>query len=438
MNFPVRYSITSGCRSLPQMSVRPIPAALAVMLLTVEAGAQSGPGETEFSWSSEPLAARVVTPASRASAGEAREAAPQVAQGTLRVREAAGVPVSVIIDGRAVGHAPWSGRVDAGPHEIALEGLNCRSRVHTVVVAAQEDLVVALEAAPTAGMLEIAVIPSNAAIAINGQRVGLGSYRSWLPAGSYVLDIHAPGLGEARTQVSLSAGQTVSKELVLMDKGPTVDDELSDDTRVFHGFVAQFGLLAAQAQHGPADATVTEDSAAAGVPRVAAGAFLRMGSAHGPLSVELTGAFLADTRGESPSRAACVEPTLCVNSAYLSYGLGGMVGIGGHLSTTTQGIRLTAGGSFGAAYRSIRTVEEVTSERLETVSYIAPGAMADAGVLLGSTPGTKVYLGGLLWWERPRSELSIEVPAGDVATTMTVARGNQVYVGPLLALQFGR
>jgi len=321
---------------------------------------------------------------------------------------------------------------------VRLEGDQRRSASHSVNVTPHGQVELAVEAKPTFGTLEVAVMPRNATIAINGQRVGLGAYRSLLPAGSYVIEVDAPGVGSATTHVTMSAGHSVSKELVLVDR-PTQDDakDDQDERKAFRGFVGQFGLMAAQARHdGPG--SMTEDTVSAGIPRAAGGAFLRLGRAVGPVSVEFTGAFLADTRGESQAESQCVQGAICVQTAYLSYGLGGFAGLGGHLSTTTQGIRFTAGGSFGAVYRNIRVVDEITGNRAASAGYYGPGALLDAGVLLGSTPGTKLFLGGILWWDNPMSEVTVDVPSGESESeSLTVATGSQLYLGPALALQFG-
>jgi hypothetical protein len=404
--------------------------------------AQPTPADRPFTWSETPIAARVDTP--HPTAPHANEPAKT---GHLRVKETTGAAVDVIVDDVRVGPAPWEGAVAAGYHVVKLVGPNRESPPQSVRVEPDGRSDLAVEASRTDAKLEISVFPRTAAIAINGRRMGFGAFRANVPVGYYHVEVQAPGVGRADTGVTLEPGQYVSKELVIVDRGPTdgPDDE-SDPARSYRGFVAQVGLMGAKAR-----ASTTSDREPGGgkgfadLPDLAGGGFLRLGHAFGPISVEVTGAVLADYRGENQ-----VPGNLCdqlpvdgcagQSSTWMSYGLAAMGGLGGHLSTTTQGLRLTAGGSVGVAHRAIRMVDQVSGNQVGAEAYTAPALLLDLGLLIGSTPGTKLFVGGVAWIDWPASDvkhLASSDQPGVQPTTYVLASGRQTYVGPALALQLG-
>ncbi len=422
----------------------PFASCLIACLATTSRGglAQSAPADHPFAWPEAPIAARVDTP---------HPAAPRAAEpaktGHLRIKETTGASVDVIVDDVRVGPAPWEGSVPAGYHVVKLVGPNRASPPQSVQVEPDGRSDLAVEASRTDATLEISVFPRTAAIAINGRHMGFGSFRAHVPVGYYYVEVQAPGVGRANTGVTLEPGQNVSKELVIVDRGPADEpDDESDPAQNYRGFVAQVGLMGAKSRSSTtSDREPGGGQGFADVPDLAGGGFLRLGHAFGPISIEVTGAVLADYRGENQAPGdLCaqlpVEGCAEQSSTWMSYGLAAMGGLGGHLSTTTQGLRLTAGGAVGVAHRAIRMVDQVSGNQVAAEAYTAPAVLLDLGVLIGPTPGTKLFLGGMAWVDWPASDVKHVASSnqpGAQPTTYVLASGRQVYVGPALALQLG-
>jgi hypothetical protein len=160
------------------------------------------------------------------------------------------------------------------------------------------------------------------------------------------------------------------------------------------------------------------------------------------VSFEGTFAFMGETHTDSitPENQSTI---------HFKYGsVNGFVGAGARITSHTDVIRFTFGTSFGAAIRNYAfSLDGATAPFDSSASYTAPGLMLDGGMLLGSTPGAKFYLGGLLWVDFPPEDLltgsipaTAGLPAGVVSTSdskMLLSTGTQVYVGPMLGVQFG-
>jgi hypothetical protein len=92
----------------------------------------------------------------------------------------------------------------------------------------------------------------------------------------------------------------------------------------------------------------------------------------------------------------------------------------------------------------------VQSTTSSTEHTVAPGLLLDGGVLIGSSPGAKLFLGGMLAVEFAPQQAPVTGVNGEFGTNpstgkpapygtpaLNIAGGTQVSVGPVLALQFG-
>jgi hypothetical protein len=77
-------------------------------------------------------------------------------------------------------------------------------------------------------------------------------------------------------------------------------------------------------------------------------------------------------------------------------------------------------------------------------SKTVPALILDASLLLGSTPGTKFQLGAMAAFEFYGDSVSTDPQSADTANGvvvprpgMQVARGTEVFIGPIIGLQFG-
>ena len=124
--------------------------------------------------------------------------------------------------------------------------------------------------------------------------------------------------------------------------------------------------------------------------------------------------------------------------------IGILGGLGARMTTEGRSARFTFSGSFGWVKRHVYVVPD--SFFSSKPSYTAKSLFFDTGVLLGDTPGTKIYLGLFAWFEftptqvidRDVSKLNLNpklVP--EPLRKITPFSGTQVMFGPLLGVTFG-
>ena len=124
--------------------------------------------------------------------------------------------------------------------------------------------------------------------------------------------------------------------------------------------------------------------------------------------------------------------------------LGILGGLGARVSTQSQGHRFTFSGVFGLVKRHIYVLPD--SFFGSKPSYTGKTLFFDAGVMLGDSPGVKIYAGLFLWLEfvpsftfvRDVTKLGLEpkfVPQS--LQTITPFSGTQIMFGPMIGATFG-
>jgi hypothetical protein len=140
----------------------------------------------------------------------------------------------------------------------------------------------------------------------------------------------------------------------------------------------------------------------------------------------------AEGAGETDGQAAAELPTVIrqrpADALLMRYGAG--LGLGLRGLWGSRPARLTAALSAGILRRGVLDVSEFWDS--EARAYTAPVLMLDAGVALGKTASVYLGLFGL-------AEFTGKVVLDDVAghAQVVVSRDPQVYIGPLLAVQWG-
>lgn len=338
--------------------------------------------------------------------------AKEVTTGHLVVSAKDGRRGRVVVDGKEVGEAPWEGDLEAGQHEVRIDGEAGASAPRVVEIAKK-------------GREEIA------------------------------LELPAPPPPPSTAKVAAVAPQPEPPP------APSPSSAERDAFEGHRGFYLDFSLFGAFPHRVPSHKC--NDPTCSGkdeIPPLGAGAILRPGWSFGMFSAELAVAFLGDMHAEkntwqgSPTPNAAsprIDASYARDEAFLTMGYGGFAGIGGRI-TSPGTVRLTFGTAVGAVHRSFTIHRETTGSVNDTFSgsdsYTAPGVMMDWGVMLGATPGVKVKLGMLAWLDLPSRDLatSAEAPhlvdAGggqkDLPTpALLMTRGTQFYVGPTLGVQFG-
>jgi len=124
--------------------------------------------------------------------------------------------------------------------------------------------------------------------------------------------------------------------------------------------------------------------------------------------------------------------------------LGILAAAGARVTTLTQGRRYSLSGVFGLVKRHVYIIPD--SFFGSKPSYTAKTLLFDAGLIIGDTPGVKIYAGLFLWLEfvpslnmtRDVTKLGLQperVP--ESLQTITPFNGTQIMFGPLVGITFG-
>jgi hypothetical protein len=124
--------------------------------------------------------------------------------------------------------------------------------------------------------------------------------------------------------------------------------------------------------------------------------------------------------------------------------IGILGGLGVRVASQGRGSRFTLSGSLGLVKRHVYILPD--SFFGQKPSYAAKSLFFDAGVLLGDTPGAKIYAGLFAWFEfvptlvieRDVTKLNLD-PALVPASLRRIApfSGTQFMFGPLIGVTFG-
>lgn len=391
----------------------------------------------------------------------------EVTTGHVSVRERTGAAVRVLIDDQDVGPAPWEGDLAPGSHTLELKGASVAAakRPFEVAVKARVDLV--LDAAATQGRLRVSATPVTSKIAVDGVDKGVaGAWEGDLAPGPHEVVVTAQGYVPERRAVTVAAGQALAQDIVLASATPSAA-AAQPERDPYKGIYVRWTLAPlfpgggvpwpeAGSYDDPALKPGTEQGIA-----LAGGTRLDIGYNLGIVSIEGVGAFMGQTYGfkrrfpgaQRPPFSPTVDSNIQRDESYRFISLGAFGGLGARVTSRDELVRFTAGAAFGVSYRHFAVNREISGSFDRSGSgddgYNAFGMMFDAGILIGSTPGVKFTLGGLCWIDFPGSDWAEpRVFSGDeqVETTfprsfdgrVPVSKGTNVFLGPMLGMQFGR
>jgi hypothetical protein len=366
--------------------------------------------------------------------------------GHVIVHETQGRDVRVVIDGDDRGKAPWEGELPAGEHTIEVRGSSFSSDPRKFTVGAKERLDVALDALPLTGHLRVSTVPANAEISVDGKDVGAGVWEGDLPAGIHRIEATLAGQPAQVRQVTLARGQNVLQEIPILGAVGPID---------YRGIYIQL-TLAPYFMLGGQTTNHADGIAVGDIDRlvIGGGATVRAGYSFGWFSAELIGTFLVEHREEhqqvpqSTSGASTI-----INDGTTAPNF--FLGIGPRVTTKHELIRFTFALAPGIAIRDYEfhrnldfggvTAPGATSQAF-SAGYTAFALNAEAGVLLGSTPGAKFFLGAHAWVDFPPDDVIV---GPDTITPLpnsafrapgrgiVVVDSPQFFVGPVFGLRIG-
>jgi hypothetical protein len=132
------------------------------------------------------------------------------AGGRLRVTEASGLLLDVVVDNVRVGKTPWEGTLAVGQHMVVLHGDDdLGTQPMPAPVRRDEVTSLALKAEALGATVRVEPHPANAAISIDGVEAGRGIWEGKLRVGRHVLEVGADGFVAFRRTLTLGRAQRV-------------------------------------------------------------------------------------------------------------------------------------------------------------------------------------------------------------------------------------
>jgi hypothetical protein len=127
--------------------------------------------------------------------------------GRLRVVDQSDSHAQVLVDGAAVGTAPWDGPVGAGTHTAALKGEGLLgTQPVSVPVKMNETATITLSPEPLEAQLRIEPTPASAMSALDGVTLGRGVWEGPVRQGNHKVEVADEGFLSSQQNVHLDKG----------------------------------------------------------------------------------------------------------------------------------------------------------------------------------------------------------------------------------------
>lgn len=173
--------------------------------------------------------------------------------GVLNV-DTGGIEAQVLVDGESVGRAPGKVQAPAGQHDIIVRAPRYVDLVTSVNVAgAGKEQALGAKLQPAFGWLVLNTVPAGARVVVDGKDLGVAPLKMELDSGLRELVLNAPGRRAWRSQVAITAGQTLDLGVVDLAVPATVSP-MAKAGAVASAAVAPGSEAAADAAAAPAAA----------------------------------------------------------------------------------------------------------------------------------------------------------------------------------------
>ncbi len=384
--------------------------------------------------------------------------------------------VVVTVDGKDMGPLPWEGDVEPGAHQVAGQGPKSVAAPVRVEITRRAKSEVALELQDQTGLLSVDPHNAEAEISLDGKVVGKGVWEGKVSAERHELSIEAPLYRAYRRVLMVHVGERV------VENTPLVLEEgvnLHSFAGLYVGLNAfgRFGT-AAPASEIAENCPVKDGFCETGNP-AGGGGLLRIGYSfgwfglegvgfasfdHSSADAEYVSALYASGTSTPPGNnprlwSEHYGPPRHETYDFNRFGAGAALGV--RATSKHSIIRFTGGGAFGIAFRHIDAQVEAQFHNVPNpgcincpnddtrnygngVSKTLPVVIFDASLLLGSTPGTKFQLGALGMVEFYGDGLSTGAQPPDTVggtpfarPASQVVKGTEIFIGPVIGLQFG-
>ena len=404
--------------------------------------------------------------------------AAEVATGTLRVTSEAKGVIELLIDHRVVGLLPWEGTLPVGPATLSARTSDQSSLPVQVVV--EKDVVkpVTLALSQNLGLIDVRTAVPTVRILLDGRAVGVGAWRGTAPPGVHHLEFQRDGFVSQGEDVAVTTGGSFSVVVgnwvplsVPQERARPADDQ---GLYVRLDLAGAFGATSDGVSRHCAEPETNAPARCASSGPYGGGLGLRVGYRFKWVAPEVFG---LGTLSVAYVRATFDQVTLAGEDPfygpprredYAFFRYGWAAGAGVRFSTPASGIAATGGLGLGVFSQSAEYVRTTTGSSLvstpigtqtvplppqshtsNVVHRYSPGLVFDAGLLLGASPGTKLYLGVMASVEFAAKHARTNAVTGGLGTNadgkvneygtprLDVVSGTQFTFGPVLGFQFG-
>jgi hypothetical protein len=361
--------------------------------------------------------------------------------------------VKIFVDTADAGAPPYQADLEPGTHTIEARGEKAIAPPKQLQVERTRSYTETLDLHLQAGTVAVNVDVADSEITVDGVVVAHGVYEGSITAGTHTLAVSKAGYAQFKKDVLIHDGERVIENVPLVKEAASSSAAPHDWKGIYSqlDFVGLFEVTTptndvAQGVGYTSDTTINTSAVAGGALAI------RVGYSLGILGIEGTVLLGYDHSaekavikpGESTVTHPATDPTLGRTESYDFHRIGGTIAVGVRLMPKTQVIRPTIGVAGGASIKGMfynRAIEQTQSnETTSTAFYVAPSIMADAGIELGSTPGTRFYL-GFQFVADFASATPITTTWTDAnyppPTVLNGVNGTDIFIGPILGMQFG-
>ncbi len=136
--------------------------------------------------------------------------------GVLRVREAAGRSLNVLVDGAVVGKTPFEGAVAPGGHSVALQGEGTLGTApSSVQIQVNQAATLTLQAEELDSEVRIEPSPTSASVILDGVDVGRGVWQGRVSSGPHRVELVADDHQPLRREIVTRKGRREVLKIVL-------------------------------------------------------------------------------------------------------------------------------------------------------------------------------------------------------------------------------
>lgn len=392
------------------------------------------------------------------------------ANGRLSVKEKAGKPIRVLVDGVDMGDAPWTGEVAAGSHEVRGRGTGVTTAPETVTVERGKTKDVELVASSSTATLKVGTSDGKGLVYLDDKLVGEGTFSQEVPSGTHTLRITREGYDPFEEKIELKERETLARSITLRLSSKIETGSVEKERRPLEGIYGGFGLLMTFLPGGMKHSMQktcegdkpTELASCDGVGGGLGGGLTGFVGYHwDPVGVELfAGAQYDQTSPTLNWVASSTDPGIGPDPArkeeFAVRRAGGFGIMRVRLTLQGEKLRFTVAGGVGLSVRSMVLTRDTTANENSALrdafvpdaqTYLSPVLSLEPAIQYRVGPHTALALGLSMLVESPRSFDQIPTtkqegghslgPSGLTTPAYELASGTQVFIGPFIGMMFG-